>query len=146
MLEEPLRPGVSRPSAGRNCESRFVAEGDSDTEMENAMLDDIKKLLLAGLGGVVLTKDKLEEWKKRLVKENKMSEGEAKRLIDELREAGENQWKDIEKSFREMMRKRLDSMDVADQRELEKLRARVDELELRLSAVERTIGPVQKLP
>jgi polyhydroxyalkanoate synthesis regulator phasin len=114
--------------------------------MERAMLDEIKKILLAGLGGVVLTKDKLEEWKKRLVKEDKMSEGEAKRLIDELREAGETQWKDIEKSFREMMRKRLDSMDVADQRELEKLRARVDQMELRLSAVEKTIGPAQKLP
>ena len=110
------------------------------------MLDDIKKILLAGLGGVILTKDKLEEWKKRLVKENKMSEGEAKRLIDELREAGENQWHDIEKSFREMMRKRLDSMNLADQRELEKLRARVDELELRVSAVEKTVAPAQELP
>ncbi|RJR47604.1 MAG: hypothetical protein C4576_09350 [Desulfobacteraceae bacterium] len=110
------------------------------------MLEDIKKVLLAGLGGVVLTKDKLEEWKKRLVKENKMSEGEAKRLIDELREAGESQWKDIEKSFREMMRKRLDSMDVADQRELEKLRARVDELELRVTAMEKTMAPAPKIP
>jgi polyhydroxyalkanoate synthesis regulator phasin len=110
------------------------------------MLEDIKKFVMTGLGGVVLTRDKLEEWKNRLVKENKMSEGEAKRWIDELREAGEGQWKEMEGSFREMLRKRLDKMNVADQRELEKLRARVDELELRLSALERERGRSEKLP
>jgi len=101
------------------------------------MLEEIKKLFMAGLGGVVLTRDKLEEWKNRLVKENKMSEKDAKRLIDELREAGESQWKDIEHSFRELIRTRLEKMNVADQRELEKLRARVDALELRVSALEK---------
>jgi polyhydroxyalkanoate synthesis regulator phasin len=110
------------------------------------MLEELKKVLMAGLGGVVLTRDKLEEWKNRLVKENKMSEKEAKKLIDELREAGESQWKDIENSFRDMLRKRLDKMNVADQRELEKLRARVDDLELRVSALERGMSPMDKLP
>lgn len=110
------------------------------------MLEDIKKLFMAGLGGVVLTKDKLEEWKNRLVKEDKMSEKDAKRLIDELREAGENQWKDIENSFRDMIKNRLDKMNVADQRELEKLRARVDDLEFRLAALEKGLAPIEKLP
>lgn len=111
------------------------------------MLEDIRKLFMAGLGGVALTRDKLEEWKNRLVKEDKMSEKEAKRLIDELREAGETQWKDIENSFRDMVRNRLEKMNVADQRELERLRARVDELELRVSALERGATPAEeKLP
>jgi polyhydroxyalkanoate synthesis regulator phasin len=110
------------------------------------MLEDLKKFFMAGLGGVVLTRDKLEEWKNRLVKEDKMSEGEAKRLIDELREAGESQWKDIENSFRELVRKRLEKMNVADHRELERLRARVDDLELRVSSLERGKTPLDKLP
>ncbi len=109
------------------------------------MLEDIKKVFLAGLGSVVLTRDKLEEWKNRLVKENKMSEKEAKGLIDELIAAGEGQWKDVEKSFREMVRKRLENMNVADREEVERLKARVEALELRLSALEKTAVPQTKV-
>ncbi len=106
------------------------------------MLEDIKKALLAGLGGVVLTRDKLEEWKDRLVREDKMSEGEATRLVDDLIKAGEGQWRDIEGSLREAVKRRLDKMNLADRRELERLQARVDALELRLAALERsTITP-----
>ena len=101
------------------------------------MLEEkVKKVLMAGLGGVVVTGDKLEELKNKLVKENKMSEKEAKGLIEELVEAGEGKWKDLEKSAKEMMRKRLDSMDVPDRKELEQLKSRVDSLERRISALE----------
>jgi polyhydroxyalkanoate synthesis regulator phasin len=101
------------------------------------MLEEaLKKILLAGLGGVVVTGDKLEELKKKLVKENKMSEKEAKSLIDDLVEAGEGQWKEFEKSAKEMLRKRLDSMDVADRKEVEILKTRIESLERRVSALE----------
>jgi len=100
------------------------------------MLEEMKKAFLASLGGVVLTKDKLEEWRKKIVKENKVSEKESKRLIDQLVEAGEDQWKDFEKSFRKMFRKSLDTMEVADRKELEDLKIRVAKLEARLAALE----------
>ncbi len=64
------------------------------------MLDEFKRIFLTGLGGVVLTGDKLEEWKKRLVKERKMTEKEAKSLFDEMMETGEARWKEFEKTFR----------------------------------------------
>ena len=105
--------------------------------------DKVKKVLLAGLGGIVVTGDKLEAMKKKLVKENKMSEKEAKSLIDELVEAGEGQWKEFEKSAKEMLRKRLDSMNVPDRKELEVLKARVDNLERRLSALESPISDTE---
>jgi polyhydroxyalkanoate synthesis regulator phasin len=100
------------------------------------ILEEMKKAFLASLGGVVLTKDKLEEWRKNIVKENKMSEKESKRLIDQLVEAGEDQWKDFEKSFKKLFRKSLDSIEVADRKELEALKLRVANLETRLAALE----------
>lgn len=108
------------------------------------MLEDLKKAFMAGLGGVVLTRDKLEEWKNRLVKEKKMSEGDATRLIDDLIKAGEGQWKDLEGSLRDMLKRRLEKMNVADQRELEILKARVDALESRLAALERAGAAPEK--
>jgi polyhydroxyalkanoate synthesis regulator phasin len=100
------------------------------------MLEEMKKAFLASLGGVVLTKDKLEEWRKKVVKENKLSEKESKRLIDQLVEAGEEQWRDFERSFKSLFRKSLDSMEVADRKELEDLKIRVAKLEARLAALE----------
>jgi len=98
--------------------------------------DKVKKVLFAGLGGIVITGEKLETLKNKLMKENKMSEKEAKSFIQDLVDAGEGQWKDFEKSVKEMVRKRLDRMDVPDRKELEELRARVDSLEKRLAAIE----------
>ena len=100
------------------------------------MLEEMKKAFLASLGGVVLTKDRLEEWRKKIVKENKLSEKESKRLIDQLVEAGEDQWRDFEKSFKSMFRKSLDTMEVPGRKELEELRARVTGLEARLADLE----------
>ena len=100
------------------------------------MLEEMKKAFLASLGGVVLTKERLEEWRKKVVRENKLSEKESKRLIDQLVEAGEEQWNDFERSFKSMFRKSLDTMEVPDRKELEELRARVADLETRLAALE----------
>ena len=108
--------------------------------------EKVKKFLFAGLGGVVITGDKLEGLRKKLVKENKMSEKEAKSLIEELVEAGEGQWKEFEKSAKEMLRKRLDSMDVPDRKELAKLKDRVDSLERRVSALENPVSSTEQLP
>jgi polyhydroxyalkanoate synthesis regulator phasin len=101
------------------------------------MLEEtMRKILLAGLGGVVITGEKLEALKNKLMKENKMSEREAKGLIDELTEAGETQWKEFEKTAKDMLRKQLDIMDVPDRKELDVLKARIESLERRVFALE----------
>jgi polyhydroxyalkanoate synthesis regulator phasin len=108
--------------------------------------EKVKKLLLAGLGGMAITGDKLEALRKKLVKENKMSEKEAKGLIDELAQAGEDQWKEFEKSAKDMLRKRLDSMDVPNRKELEELKSRVDKLEKRVALLESSTSSPKPMP
>ena len=101
------------------------------------MLEEkLKKAFMATLGGVAVTGDKLDELKNKLMKENEMTEKEAKGFLDELVEAGEGRWKEFEKATREMVRKRLDSMDVPDRKELKELKARIESLEQRISALE----------
>ena len=102
------------------------------------MLDEtIKKILLAGLGGLAMTGDKLDELKKKLVKEKEMNEKEAKGLIDELVKAGEDRWDEFEKAATEKIKEKLDSMNVPDRKELDQLKTRIDSLERRIAALER---------
>lgn len=111
------------------------------------MIEEIvKRAFMAGLGGVVLTSEKLDALKRKLIKENKMSEKEAKGLIDEMVEAGENQWKEYESALKEMLRKRLDAMDVPDRRELEQLKARVNNLEQRVTSLESPASSPKQKP
>jgi polyhydroxyalkanoate synthesis regulator phasin len=117
------------------------------TDWRETMIEEIvKRAFMAGLGGVVLTGDKVEALKRKLVKENKMSEKEAKGLIDEMVEAGENQWKEFESNFREMLRKRLDSMDVPDRKELEELKLRVNNLEQKVTSLESSTPSPKQIP
>jgi polyhydroxyalkanoate synthesis regulator phasin len=117
--------------------SALSEKPDDHRKRREPMLEEtMKKILLAGLGGVVITGEKLEALKSKLMKENKMSEREAKGLIDELTEAGETQWKEFEKTAKNTLRKQLDTMDVPDRKELEILRDRVESLERRVSALE----------
>jgi polyhydroxyalkanoate synthesis regulator phasin len=100
------------------------------------MIDEIKKGLLASFGSIFLTKDKIEEVTKKLVEQAKMSREDAQKLADELAEVGEKRWTELEKSFTETTRKGLNSLDICRQSDLEEIKAKIDRLEQRLSALE----------
>lgn len=104
------------------------------------MLEKIGKGLLAGLGAVLLTKDKVDEVVRKLVKETKLSNEDARRLINELVETGNRQWEEMDKAVAESLRKGLDKMDVGSRKEVEELTDRVDNLEKRLARLEQA-GP-----
>ncbi len=66
---------------------------------------------------------------KTMVKENKMSEAQARRMVAQIVETGEDRWKNFEKSFEQMLSTGLDSGDVTESGEIGELKARVDDLE-----------------
>jgi len=102
------------------------------------MLEDIKKGLFAGIGVVLLTKDKVERFREKLVNEAQLSREEAQRLTDELVKNGEEQWSDLETRVQETVKKGIGTLDLAKRSELEALRDRVDNLEKRIVMMEET--------
>jgi BMFP domain-containing protein YqiC len=65
----------------------------------------------------------------------RMSENEAKQLVNRAALAGEHQWSDFEASFREMLGKGLESFDVPGSGELDALQAVVGDLEKQFFAL-----------
>ncbi len=100
------------------------------------MLDDLKKGFFAGIGAVLLTKDKIEQFTDKLVKEAKMSREDAQRLTDDLVKDGEGQWADLENRVLETVKKGVGKLDIGKRSELEALRGRVENLEKRLQMME----------
>jgi polyhydroxyalkanoate synthesis regulator phasin len=106
---------------------------------EVTMLEEIRKALLSGLGGVVLTKEKVEEISRRMVDEAKMSKEDARKLREDLLANGERQWTQLQESISEAFKKGLKSLDIGSKSEVQRLADRVDNLEKRLILLEETI-------
>jgi polyhydroxyalkanoate synthesis regulator phasin len=102
------------------------------------MMEDIKKGLYAGIGVALLTKDRIERFREKLVNEAKLSREEAQRLTDELVKSGEEQWTEFENRCVDTAKKGIGSFDLARRSELESLKERVDNLEKRIVLMEET--------
>jgi len=53
----------------------------------------LKKGLMAGIGAVALTTEKVQESVRKLVDEGKITTEEGEKLVQELVKSGERQWK-----------------------------------------------------
>jgi len=102
------------------------------------MLGEIKKGLLAGFGAVFLTKEKIEEVTRKLVAEAKLNREDAERLRKELLDTGEEQWKEMEQSVSSAVRKAVEALNLAPRGDVEELKNKVDALDTRLQALEKT--------
>ena len=97
------------------------------------MIDSLKKALYAGVGLAFLTRDKVEELGKKLAEEAKLSEGEGKKLVDELLKKGEEARAAVDRTVSGAVAAALDRLDLPKRSDLKALEARVAALEARPS-------------
>jgi len=96
------------------------------------MLEPLRKLLLAGLGTVDLTEEKLKSVFDDLVARGEVSEKEARELVSGwAKRAGEQRTK-IQQQVDDAVRRALERMGVSQRAEVEKLESRVADLERRV--------------
>ena len=100
------------------------------------MLELIRKSLLAGLGAGVITKEKAQQAAQELVDEGKLAADDAKQFVDRLLEGANEQREEFQASIRDAVRKALDSTDVARAEDLQVIKQRLADLELRFAALE----------
>lgn len=116
-------------------------KGGANKDWEENMLELLKKSVLAGLGAVVVTRDKIREATKSLVEEGKLSTDEAEKLGEELVKSGERQWEEFNDKFQTSMKKVSDNLEVVRKKDFLELKAKVELLEQRLQLLEETHRP-----
>jgi poly(hydroxyalkanoate) granule-associated protein len=96
------------------------------------MLDPLRKLLLAGLGTVDLTEEKLKAVFDDLVARGEVSKKDARELVSEwAKRAGERRTK-FQQQVDEAARCALERLGVSRRADVEKLESRIAELERRV--------------
>lgn len=97
------------------------------------MEDFFKKFIYTGVGWISLTADKFKKQIEKFVEEEKLSEEEGKRIVDDFLKNSELKKEEIETQFKKVVDKVLNAVDFAKQKELDELKLRIEELEKLLS-------------
>ena len=132
-----------RPKTNSLYQETFEKNQKQSYKIEGAMLQDIRKGLMTGLGAVVLTREKIETVCRKFVDDTKMSKEDAQKLADDLYQAGERQWGDFEKMFKDAVHGTMESFDIGSSNDLKLLKQKLDNIEKRLTLLE-AVGYVPK--
>ncbi|MBN2429475.1 MAG: phasin family protein [Deltaproteobacteria bacterium] len=101
------------------------------------MLEFAEKMVLAGMGVLTLSQQKVEEMVKEAKDRLNLSEEEGKKLVTKLQDAAQENQKKLEKLALEEVKKSCERMGVVTKEEFNKLSRKVADLEKRLKALEK---------
>lgn len=96
------------------------------------MLDLIRKVFLAGLGAMFLTKSKAEEVAEELVKRGELKREEVKSFIEQLLEKGREQQAQLQDALTKEFNRLRHEWGLATKADLAALEARIKHLEEKL--------------
>ena len=96
------------------------------------MIDQIKRMMLTGVGLAVMTKDKVEELGRDLAEQAKLGESEGREFVANLMKQSESARGEFETRVNALVKKAVDRLNLAHKEEVTKLQARVDALEAEL--------------
>jgi len=97
------------------------------------MQDFLKKVFNLGLGVFAVTKEKVEEIVKELVKKGEVSQEEGKKLVNELLEKGEKSRKELEAQIEKIVKGIIEKLDLATRKELNELKFEIEQLKDKLN-------------
>jgi polyhydroxyalkanoate synthesis repressor PhaR len=103
------------------------------------MADVLKKAMLAGIGAVVLTKEKVEELVDELIKKGELKQEDRAKFVRELAEKAELRSREVKKWVDETVKMAMSKMKMAKTEEVEDLRKQVDDLTKSIARLEKKL-------
>jgi len=92
------------------------------------MLELSRKLLLAGIGAAVLTKERIEGIVRELIKQGEISKEEGIKLVKEVLQKGEEIQKTLEAKIEVGINKAMERLNVPTRKEIQELRKKLEKL------------------
>ncbi len=93
------------------------------------MLEFLKKTIWIGAGLAAMTAEKIEETVKEIVKRGDITEKEGRELIADLIEKSKKAKKDLGERVESVVQETLQRLKIPTRKEVEALKARIEELE-----------------
>jgi len=100
------------------------------------MIDLLRKILVAGIGAAVLTREKVEGLVDELVKRGEIASKEGPKLVKELLKESQKAKKELEEKIEEATQKTLKKLRLATRAEIEELKIKLEKLEKKIGKME----------
>ncbi|MCD4813693.1 phasin family protein [bacterium] len=107
-------------------------------------MDTMKKVFLAGVGALSLSKDRAQKIVTELIAQGKIREKEGRKLAEEMMRRAESTRKDVEKNIHTQVNTVYTKVNVATQVQLKKMEKRIHELEREVAKKNKPTGPAKK--
>jgi poly(hydroxyalkanoate) granule-associated protein len=104
------------------------ADHAADGAERNAVLESVRKALLAGIGAVALAQDEAESLVNKLVERGQIAEKDGRKLIGELMEKRKKSTKMAEQELDKRLEELLGRMNVPTKADLDALSAKITTL------------------
>lgn len=98
------------------------------TEERNDLLDGLRKILLAGIGGVALAQDEISKFLNKMVERGEIAEKDARKLLDEVTSRRKEQTKKAETELDHRMEDILARMNVPTKADIDALSQKITTL------------------
>lgn len=113
-------------------------------EEPNALLDAVRRVLMAGIGAVVLAQEEIEEFVNKLIERGGIAEKDGRKLINEVVEKRKRKALDSSHSAQEEIDKRvdglLDRLNIPTKGDIDALNAKVIELTEKVESLKQTMA------
>ncbi|MCX9015364.1 MAG: phasin family protein [Candidatus Methanoperedens sp.] len=97
------------------------------------MSENLRKMGLFSIGVISLTKEKVEELSKEMIKRGEITQEEGRKFVQDILKEKERQVKDIEKQVNEKVNDFIKKSGVVTKKDIQALEKKIDELEKKLS-------------
>lgn len=110
----------------------------------NALLDAVRRVLMAGIGAVVLAQEEVEEFVNKLIERGEIAEKDGRKLINEVVEKRKKKAQETTHSAQEEIDKRFDSvldrLNIPTKGDIDALNAKVTELTDKVESLKKTVA------
>lgn len=114
------------------------------SEDPNALVDAVRRVLLAGIGAVVLAQEEVEEFVNKLIDRGEIAEKDGRKLINEVIEKRKKKAQDSSQSAQEELDKRmeglLERLNIPTKSDIDALNAKVTELSGKVEDLKKTMA------
>ena len=114
------------------------------SEESNALLDAVRRVLMAGIGAVVLAQEEVEEFVNKLIDRGEIAEKDGRKLINEVVEKRKKKAQDTTHTAQDEVDKRLegllDKLNIPTKGDFDALNAKVTELTAKVETLKKTMA------
>jgi poly(hydroxyalkanoate) granule-associated protein len=114
-----------------------VVEETNGKPEQNALLDALRKILLASIGAVALAQEEIEEFVERLIERGEIAEKDGRKLVHEVFEKRKKEAQKAEDEFSKRVESTLDRMSVPSKTDIELLSEKITELSKKIDELKK---------